>query len=79
MQINRFFEIIYILLDKKTVTAKELAERFEVSVRTIYRDIEILSQAGIPVYATRGKGGGISLLDNFVLDKSLISDIRAEI
>ncbi len=74
MQINRFFEMIYILLDKKTVTAKELAERFEVSVRTIYRDIEILSQAGIPVYATRGKGGGISLLDNFVLDKSLISD-----
>lgn len=74
MQINRFFEMIYILLDKKTVTAKELAERFEVSARTIYRDIEVLSQAGIPVYATRGKGGGISLLDNFVLDKSLISD-----
>ncbi len=74
MQINRLFEIIYILLDKKTVTADSLAERFEVSRRTIYRDIELLSQAGIPVYTNRGKRGGISLLDNFVLDKSLISD-----
>ncbi|HBL06216.1 MAG TPA: YafY family transcriptional regulator, partial [Clostridium sp.] len=60
MQINRMFEIIYILLDKKTVTARELAEKFEVSSRTIYRDIETLSSAGIPVYMTKGKGGGIS-------------------
>lgn len=74
MQINRLFEIIYILLDKKTVTANELAERFEVSQRTVYRDIEILSQSGIPIYTTKGKNGGISILDNFVLDKSLISD-----
>lgn len=74
MQINRLFGIIYILLDKKLVTAKELAERFEVSGRTIYRDIELLSQYGIPIYTNKGKGGGISLLDNFVLDKSLISD-----
>ncbi len=74
MQINRLFEIIYILLDKKTVTADKLAERFEVSRRTIYRDIELLSQSGIPLYTNRGKGGGISLLDNFVLDKTLISD-----
>lgn len=74
MQINRLFEIIYILLDKKTVTANELAERFEVSVRTVYRDIELLSQSGIPVYTTRGKSGGISIMDNFVLDKSLLSE-----
>ncbi len=74
MQINRLFEIIYILLDKKTVTAAELAERFEVSRRTVYRDIELLSQSGIPIYTTKGKNGGISILDNFVLDKSLISD-----
>lgn len=74
MQINRLFEIIYILLDKKTVTANELAERFEVSTRTVYRDIELLSQSGIPVYTTRGKNGGISILDNFILDKSLLSD-----
>ena len=52
MQINRLFEIIYILLDKKTVTANELAKKFEVSSRTIYRDVEILSGAGIPVSYT---------------------------
>ena len=45
MQINRLFEIVYILLDKKIITSKELAERFEVSQRTIYRDIETLSSA----------------------------------
>ncbi len=74
MQINRLFEIVYILLDKKIITAKELAERFEVSVRTIYRDIDVLSEAGIPIYMSKGKGGGISLLDNFVLNKSILSD-----
>ena len=55
MQMNRLFEIVYILLNKKTTTAKELAERFEVSVRTIYRDIDMLSSAGIPVYASQGE------------------------
>ena len=74
MQINRLFEIVYILLNKKTTTAKELSEHFEVSVRTIYRDIETLGIAGIPVYMSKGKGGGISLLDNFVLNKSILSD-----
>ncbi len=74
MQINRLFEIVYILLNKKSVTARELAERFEVSVRTIYRDIDALSSAGIPVYASQGKGGGISLLDDYVLDKSVLSE-----
>lgn len=74
MQINRLFQIIYILLHKKTITAKELAERFEVSVRTIYRDIDTLSSAGIPIYASQGKGGGISLLDDYVLDKSVLSE-----
>lgn len=74
MQRNRLFEIIYILLNKKKVTATELAEYFEVSRRTICRDIEMLSFAGIPIYADKGRYGGISLLDNFVLDKSLITD-----
>jgi predicted DNA-binding transcriptional regulator YafY len=74
MQINRLFEIVYILLNKKTVTAKELSERFEVSQRTIYRDIDTLSAAGIPIYTNKGKGGGISLLDDFVLNKSMLSD-----
>ena len=73
MQIDRMFEIIYILIDKKTVTAKSLAERFEVSVRTIYRDIDKLSLAGIPVYMTKGKGGGISILEDYVLNKTLLT------
>lgn len=74
MQINRLFQIVYILLDKKTVTAKELAGRFEVSTRTIYRDVETLSVAGIPVYMSKGKGGGVSLLPDFVLNKAVLTD-----
>lgn len=74
MQVSRLIEIVYILLDKKVVTAKELSERFEVSKRTIYRDIDALSAAGVPIYTSKGKGGGISLLDSFVLDKSMFSE-----
>jgi predicted DNA-binding transcriptional regulator YafY len=74
MQISRLFEIVYLLLDRRMITAKELAEHFEVSVRTIYRDIETLSAAGIPVYASQGKGGGIKLMEHYVLNKSLLSD-----
>lgn len=72
--LNRMLSIIYILLNRGTVTAGELAERFEVSVRTVYRDIEQLSMAGIPVYTRKGRGGGISLTDNFVLDRMVISE-----
>lgn len=74
MQMNRLFQIVYLLLERKTMTAAELAQRFEVSTRTIYRDIDTLSGAGIPVYASKGKGGGIGLLPNFVLNKSLLSE-----
>ena len=75
MQVNsRLFEIVYLLLKKKKVTAKELAERFEVSTRTIYRDIEVLSRANIPIYATKGKDGGIGLLEEFVLNKTVLSE-----
>ncbi len=73
MQINRLFEMVHILLNKKNVTAKELAEHFEVSIRTVYRDIETLTFAGIPVYSSRGKNGGIRLLESYVLNKTLIS------
>lgn len=74
MQINRLFEIIYLLLNKSVITAKELSMHFEVSTRTIYRDIEKLSGAGIPVYMTKGNGGGISLLPEFVLNKAVLTD-----
>ncbi|MDE6748007.1 MAG: YafY family transcriptional regulator, partial [Lachnospiraceae bacterium] len=55
------------------VTAKELAARVEVAVRTIYRDIDALSMAGIPVYTTKGRNGGIHLTEQFVLNKMLVS------
>ena len=74
MQINRLFEIVYLLLERGQMTAKELAERFEVSTRTIYRDIENLSGAGIPVYMTKGKNGGIALLPEFILNKTVITE-----
>jgi predicted DNA-binding transcriptional regulator YafY len=54
MQTSRLFEIVYILLNKKYITTTQLAEHFEVSRRTICRDIESLCQAGIPIYTTRG-------------------------
>ena len=71
--LERLISIIYILMNKGTVTAGELAERFEVSTRTIYRDIEALSIAGIPVYCKKGKNGGICLTEEFVLNKMLIT------
>ena len=74
MQINRLFEMVYLLLSKERVTAGEMAKHFEVSPRTIYRDVELLSSAGIPIYMTKGKGGGISLLPNFVLNKAVLTD-----
>lgn len=70
---QRLFDILYYLMQNEGVTAGKLADRLGVSVRTVYRDIEYLSGAGIPVYADRGRGGGIRLLDGFVLDRSLLS------
>ena len=74
MQIYRLFEIVYVLMNEKVVTAKTLAQRFEVSQRTIYRDIEALGMAGVPVYTEKGNGGGISLLPDFILNKSLLNE-----
>jgi predicted DNA-binding transcriptional regulator YafY len=66
--------MVHILLNKNKVTAKELAEEFQVSTRTIYRDIDTLSMSGIPIYTDKGTGGGIGILDSYVLNKSLISE-----
>ena len=74
MQESRLFKIVYYLLNKGRTTAAELAGKFEVSVRTIYRDIDALSEAGIPIYAETGRNGGISLMDEFVLDRVLLSE-----
>ena len=74
MQESRLFKILYYLLDRGCATAPELADRFEVSTRTIYRDIDALSGAGIPVYTEAGRGGGIYLMEHFVLDKVMLTD-----
>ncbi|HEN2623386.1 TPA: helix-turn-helix transcriptional regulator [Streptococcus agalactiae] len=78
MKNNRLFKILYYVLEKGKVTANELAEKYEVSIRTIYRDIDVLSSAGIPIYATQGKGGGIEIADDFVLKKSFLSENEQE-
>lgn len=73
MQETRLFKIVYYLLNKGQATALELSKKFEVSARTIYRDIDALSGAGIPVYTEAGRNGGIYLMDGFVLDKTILS------
>lgn len=78
MKINRLLEITIILLNRKSVTARELADRFEVSTRTIYRDLDVLSTAGVPVYTNKGNGGGISLLEDYSLNKTLLSEQESE-
>lgn len=71
---SRLFRIIYYLMDKGQATTAELAERFEVSPRTILRDIDALSGAGIPVYTESGRNGGIRLMDGYVLQKAALSE-----
>lgn len=73
MKIDRLIGIITILMQKDKVTAPELAKRFEVSRRTINRDIEDICKAGIPIVTTQGSGGGISIADNYKIDKSLFT------
>lgn len=74
MQINRLLELVYILLHRKSVPVNELADKLSVSRRTIYRDIEALSMAGIPIYTGKGKEGGVSLLPDSVLTKSILTE-----
>ncbi len=70
MQIDRLIQIIFLLLRHENITAKQLAQELGVSTRTIYRDINTLSIAGIPITSQKGYGGGLSLLEGFALDKS---------
>ncbi|MBO4727170.1 MAG: YafY family transcriptional regulator [Spirochaetaceae bacterium] len=74
MQTENLFELTYILLDKKSVTAKEMAAHFGVSQRTIYRWVDALNLAGVPVFTSKGRGGGIFLSDKYALDKTVFTD-----
>ncbi len=74
MRIDRLVGILSILLQKEKTTAPELAERFEVNRRTINRDIEELCKAGIPIVTTQGQGGGISIMDGYKIDRTLLTN-----
>lgn len=73
MKIDRLMGIVTILLQQDKITAPELAERFEVSRRTINRDIEDICRAGIPLVTTQGYGGGVSIAEGFKLNNSLLT------
>ncbi|MGF0031640.1 helix-turn-helix transcriptional regulator [Bariatricus sp. SGI.154] len=73
MKIDRLIGILSILLQEEKTTAPELAERFEVSRRTINRDIEDLCKAGIPIRTTQGTGGGISIMDGYRMDRTILT------
>lgn len=73
MKIDRLIGILSILLQKEKVTAPYLAEKFEVSRRTINRDIEDLCMAGIPLVTTQGKNGGITIMDGFCIDRTVLT------
>lgn len=73
MKVDRLVSIIMILLDKKRIGAQELADMFEVSPRTIYRDIDAINLAGIPVLSTPGVGGGFEIMQQYKLDKKVFS------
>ena len=73
MKTDRLVSIIMMLLDKERIGAQELADRFEVSPRTIYRDIETINMAGIPVCSTPGVGGGFEIMQEYKVDKNVFS------
>lgn len=78
MKIDRLIGILSILLQREKVTAPYLAEKFEVSRRTINRDIEDICKAGIPLVTSRGPGGGISIMEGYRMDRTLITSGEME-
>lgn len=73
MKLERLLAMLFILIEHKTIRAQDLADRFEVSLRTIYRDVDTLSAAGIPIYTNQGRNGGICIMEGYVINKSILS------
>lgn len=73
MRLDRLLSIVMLLVNRKRIQAKELAGIFEVSVRTIYRDIEVINQAGIPVVTYQGANGGLGIADNYKVDRNVLT------
>ncbi|MDP3448044.1 MAG: YafY family protein [Eubacteriales bacterium] len=73
MKVDRLVSIILLLLEKERIGAQELAEKFEVSPRTIYRDIDVINMAGIPVCSISGVGGGFEIMEQYKIDKKVFS------
>ncbi|MWN32778.1 MULTISPECIES: helix-turn-helix transcriptional regulator [unclassified Gilliamella] len=73
MKINRIITIIMVLLQREKISGKELAEKLNVSLRTIYRDIQVIEGAGIPIITYQGSAGGISILKNYKVSKGLFT------
>lgn len=73
MKIDRLIGILSILLQEEQTTMPKLAEQFEVSRRTITRDIEALCNAGIPIQTSQGTGGGIRIMDGYRMDRTLLT------
>ncbi len=73
MKLERLIGILSILLQREKVTAPELAETFEVSRRTIQRDVDALCRAGIPISTTQGAGGGISIMEGYRVDRTVLT------
>ena len=73
MKTDRLIGILSILLQQEKTTAPRLAEKFEVSRRTIGRDIDALCRAGIPICTSQGAGGGISLMEGYRMDKTILT------
>ncbi|PAB59129.1 helix-turn-helix transcriptional regulator [Anaeromicrobium sediminis] len=76
MKLERLLAIVIKMLNKDKVTAKELADYFQVSVRTIQRDMEEINMTGIPIVSYKGPKGGYGILDNYKIHKNFFSDIE---